>query len=340
MAVTRVDPYKHKERYERWKYERHAALPSVSDVNAELIRSFLFDMELGINTARASRRGPRSHIRLNTLKAHLTILARWFEKSHQLESLADCTQELAARVFGDIRSGVIRRKDGKPYASAGDLVKDFKTFWHWHIKRQRQAGAAVEDIAYHLDARVRKPKWVYLTAEQVYSLCDAATFKYRVLMMFLLDSSVRSPSELVNLRVGDFSEDFTRLHIRDDISKTFGRRINILLCSQLLRDYVRHESLQSEDRMFPISPAVTNRYLKRLATRVLGTGISPAGKPYSSFTLYDFRHAAACFWLPRYKSESGLKYRFGWKQSDRIHYYTEMLGMRDTIRPEDIKIED
>jgi len=55
--------------------------------------------------------------------------------------------------------------------------------------------------------------------------------------------------------------------------------------------------------------------------------------------MYDFRHCSCCYWLPRYKSESALKYRFGWKKSDKIHYYSEMLGMKDTISEEDLLID-
>ena len=70
--------------------------------------------------------------------------------------------------------------------------------------------------------------------------------------------------------------------------------------------------------------------------RVLGDKESPAGQKYSQLTLYDFRHNSCCYWLPRYKSESALKYRFGWKKSDKIHYYSEMLGMKDTISQDDM----
>ena len=55
--------------------------------------------------------------------------------------------------------------------------------------------------------------------------------------------------------------------------------------------------------------------------------------------MYDFRHSSACYWLPRYKSESALKYRFGWVKSSMIHYYTELLGMRDTINEEDLYVD-
>jgi hypothetical protein len=60
---------------------------------------------------------------------------------------------------------------------------------------------------------------------------------------------------------------------------------------------------------------------------------------HKNLSLYDFRHSSACFWLPRYKSESALKYRFGWKKSDMIHYYTEFLGMKDTISQDDLYLD-
>jgi hypothetical protein len=40
--------------------------------------------------------------------------------------------------------------------------------------------------------------------------------------------------------------------------------------------------------------------------------------------MYDFRHSSCCYWLPRYKSENALKYRFGWKKSDMISYYSHL----------------
>lgn len=63
---------------------------------------------------------------------------------------------------------------------------------------------------------------------------------------------------------------------------------------------------------------------------------SLAGEKYSNLTIYDFRHNSACYWLQKYKNEAGLKFRFGWKKSEMIHYYTELLGMQDTITQEDL----
>ena len=76
-----------------------------------------------------------------------------------------------------------------------------------------------------------------------------------------------------------------------------------------------------------------------MALKVLGDGVSPAGEKYLNLTMYDLRHCSCCYWLPRYKSESALKYRFGWKESDKIHYYSELLGMSDTISQEDLLVD-
>ena len=112
-----------------------------------------------------------------------------------------------------------------------------------------------------------------------------------------------------------------------------------MFCSQLIKDYIKLEGLAPENYVFDITPSVVNQYLKRLAERVFGNGESAAGAKYSELTMYDFRHISCCYWLPRYKSESALKYRFGWKKSDKIHYYSELLGMKDTINEEDMLLD-
>ncbi|MCW8965526.1 MAG: tyrosine-type recombinase/integrase, partial [Candidatus Pacearchaeota archaeon] len=184
-----------------------------------------------------------------------------------------------------------------------------------------------------------KPRWVYLTEEQIKQLVNNAKFDYKVLIMFLFDSGIRSPTELVNIKVSDLYEDCKELMIREETSKTFGRKIKLMLCTELLKDYIKYCNLGEDDYLFQILPQSVNKYLKRLGKRVLGDGESLAGEKYSSLTMYDFRHCSCCYWLPRYKSESALKYRFGWKKSDKIHYYSELLGMKDTISEDDMFVD-
>ena len=67
-----------------------------------------------------------------------------------------------------------------------------------------------------------------------------------------------------------------------------------------------------------------NQYLKNLGYKILSKGNMIErtfdGRSYlvikDGLSMYDFRHSSACYWLPRYKSEAALKYRFGWKKSE------------------------
>jgi integrase len=331
----RRDPHHYQETYQRWKASTTSGIDGLSPENAALLLAYLADMETGRNIAKGTRKGARSFARLNNIRQRLGFLMHAFEERFHVP-ITQITEEQVHAYFGGMRAGTLTRLDGRVYRSTGDYVNVFKSFWHWHMRTARKRGEHVEDICTELDYRSEKAPWVYLTAAQVEQLCTHAKYSYRVLITFLYDSGIRSPTELVNCRVRDFSLDCTQLQIRDETSKTFGRTIKLLLCADLVREFIRERNLAPDDPVFPISAIVTNRYLKRLARRVLGEAQSPGGKRYSDLTLYDFRHSSACYWLPRYKSESALKYRFGWKRTDMIHYYTGFLGMRDTITQDDL----
>lgn len=335
----KIDPYKNEAKFLRWKESVSGGIPDLTPQNSRILLDYLSDMEMGLNVSKDSKKGARSYIRLNCLKVHLGFLMKSFTDRFKLDKITLINENQVHRFFLDMRSGKILTQDGRIYKSAADFVKDFKAFWHWHQKVSKKKGIEVQDITTDLDTKKDKPKWVYLTENQVRTLSNNAKYEYRVLIMFLYDTGIRSPTELINIRVGDFYNDFKELDIREEISKTFGRRIKLLLCSKLIKDYVKIKGLNTNDQVFPISPSGANRYLKRLAQKLLGDGVSEAGKKYTELSLYDFRHCSCCYWLPRYKSESALKFRFGWKKSDKIHYYSEMLGMRDTIQEEDLLVD-
>lgn len=339
--MVKIDPYDCEGSLTRWKNKvaELGGIPHLSRENSEIILRYLIDMELGINTSLSSKKGSRSFIRLNTIRLRLTFLARKFDENLGVEDITKLTEQQLCSFFVDMRKGLIRRADGRKYRAVRDFVKMFKAFWHWYQKVERKAGREVEDITTYLDASKEKPEWVYLNEEQVRIFSDNCNLKYKTIVMFLFDTGIRAPTELLNVKVSDLSKDFKELNIRDEISKTFGRRIKLMLCSELIKRHVSERGLNSEDYLFKFSPPVVNRYLKRLAQKLFGEEKSLAGQRYSDLTMYDFRHCSCCYWLPRYKSESALKFRFGWKKSDKIHYYSEMLGMRDTISDEDLLID-
>lgn len=335
----KIDPYKHKNKYLAWKEKNRDLIIGLTKESSDKILRYLGDMERGVNIANGSAKGSRSYSRLNNLRSHLTFFSIKFNELYGLKDLTQINEDKLMEFFSDMRNGTIKRSDGLAFLSPGDYVKSFKSFWHWYQKSSKKAGLQINDITSDLDTSKDKPKWVYLNEEQIRQLADNSKFEYRVLIMFLFDTGVRAPTELMNLRVSDFFNDFKELNIREEISKTFGRRIKLMISSELIKEYVKTFNLSSNDYLFQKSPSKINEYLQRLSSRILGDAESQAGEKYSKLTMYDFRHNSCCYWLPRYKSESALKYRFGWKKSEKIHYYSELLGMKDTISEDDMLVD-
>jgi len=335
----KLDPYKRKENYLEWKLRNKDKILGISNENSEIILRYLNDMEKGINVSTTNVKGSRSYCRLHSLKERMIFFSKKFEELYGVSRLVDIKEDQLISLLSDMKNGIVRRKTGEAYLSVETYVKIFKAFWHWYQKTSKKKGIEITDITTDLDSRQEKPKWVYLTEEQVKQLCENAKYGYKVLIMFLYDTGIRAPTELMNVKVSDLYNNCKELNIRQETSKTFGRKIKLMLCSEFLKDFIKNEGLGKEDYLFKINPQIANQYLKRLALKVLGDGTSEAGEKYSKITMYDFRHNSCCYWLPRYKSESALKYRFGWKDSDKIHYYSELLGMKDTISEEDLLVD-
>jgi len=333
------DIYRHKEIYLSWKKRCGKKIPEISEENSRVILNYINDMEYGLNVGKSSKKGARSFNRLNNIRQRMIFMAKKFEKLYGIQDLSKLEERFLHEFFTNMRNGVIKRIDGGIYRDPANFVKLIKAFWHWHQKVNRKKGIEIYDITQDLDTSNEKPKWVYLTEDQIRELHDKAKYYYKVLIMFLFDTGIRAPGELLNIKVSDLHDNCKELMIRDEISKTFGRRIKLMICSDIVKEYIKNESLKDDDYVFSKNHQVMNRYLRDHAKRVLGEEESPAGQKYSELTMYDFRHCSCCYWLPRYKSESALKYRFGWKKSDKIHYYSELLGMKDTINEEDMLMD-
>jgi len=335
----KVDPYKHKERYLSWKESVKNGIPDLSETNSKIILDYIFDMEHGLNISGKNKKGSRSYTRLNSLRQRMIFLAKKFNELYEIEDITKITERTLHIFFSGMRNGTIERVKGGTYKDPANFVKIFKAFWHWHQKVNRKRGIDIDDITVDLDTSKEKPNWVYLNETQIWKMCEGVIPKYKALITFLFDTGLRAPSELINIKVSDLHNNCRELTVRDEVSKTFGRRIKLMLCTKILREYIQVNELQKEDYLFPIKPNTVNEYLKKHGRKLFGDVKSLAGQKYSELTMYDFRHCSCCYWLPRYKSESALKYRFGWKKSDKIHYYSDMLGMRDTINEDDMLID-
>lgn len=145
----------------------------------------------------------------------------------------------------------------------------------------------------------------------------------------------------MNVKVSDIHDNFEQLTIRDEVAKTYGRTIKLLLCSDELKKYVKKNELKQNDYLFSFSPSNFNKKLKQVAKVVLGTGMSKGGENYDKISLYDFRHSGACHWrLGAYRTKiDALMYRGGWSNLSTLNYYTKKIGMRDSIEKTDLLID-
>jgi len=332
--MQKIDPYNSRDKLDRWKKREIAG---ISPKNAQLIRDYIHDMERGINT-NGNIKGSRSAVKLLSLASRLKKIAEMYEKKFNKHDLTKATFQQVHDLFLDMQDGTINKATGEKYMDVGDYIKRFKSFWHWYMKREAKQNHVVVDITNELAVKVKhKPAFVYFTKEQLEKLMDAERYDMKVLMIFLFDTGMRAPTELLNIRVCDFQNDFKELNIRSETTKNnYGRRIKLMMASEAIKKFIKDNSLKDDDLVFSFNPATVNKRLKAVGKKVLGDKVTLGRSRGSELTMYDFRHSAGCYWLLRYKSEMSLMYRFAWKDRGMIDYYTELLGMKDTITEDDM----
>ncbi len=331
--MEKLDPHNSKHYLEIWKDNK---LEMLSKKNAQLLKQYISDMEIGINTS-GSKKGGRSSIKLVSMARQMQRLLELTETYCKVNDITKITEKQLHNLFSSMTQGKITRIDGKPYKSVGDYTVRFKAFWHWHIKTNKKEGVAILDLTEDLEAsKKKKPEFVFFTEKDLEKMIEKAGYDTQVFMLFLFDTGIRCPTEAMNIRASDFTDDFKELNIRDEISKTFGRKIKLMMCSEAIKKFTKESHLSNNDFVFTIQAPAMNKRLKQIGALTLGDKLTVGRKAGKDLTMYDFRHSSACYWLPRYKSRNALLYRFGWKREEEIHYYTALLGMKDTISEEDM----
>jgi len=348
-----VDPYDNRGAHGRWlksiNYPENPdflAFQRISPEASRLLTQYILDLYVGKNLARGTKRGQRSFIHLCNVRLRLRKFIEVVETITN-KKLLDLTEDDILFIFNSMRDGTILTYNGKKYIDVGSYAKKFIAFWHWIMKTQKERTPAIQNIVDSLDSRTEaKPKWVYFTLKDVEAMADVAPkFYYKVLLFFLFDTGIRAPTELMNVRVKDFSEvpetNLLFLTVREETSKTFGRKIKLMLCSEYIKKFIEKYKLKQEDFLFNKSYTHTTRIIARIGHKILNVGRVHKQKHSKilirqGITMYDFRHNSCCHYLPIYKSENQMKYRYGWKKGEMIHYYSEFIGMKDNITETDM----
>ncbi len=306
-------------------------------------------MEAGRNVNRKSKAGRRGYNTLNTRKSWLIVIFKNLEK-RGINNITEITEKQIHDFFDDVKKGIVKTQKGKTYGkSVRDQIKAFRALWNWYMKVQRKLhnetngkeGKLVIDITEELSANKNGDDFVYFTLEQLRKMMPYFSEDEQVRLLFMFDTIIRSPTELMNVKTSDIHDNFEQLTIRDEVAKTYERTIKLLLCSDELKKYVKRNEFKQDDYLFNFSPGNFNKKLKQVAKVVLGTGISKGGESFDKITLYDFRHSGACHWrLGAYKTKiDALMYRGGWSNLSTLNYYTKKIGMRDSIEKSDLLID-
>jgi len=323
------DPYKNQERWENWKEKNFKKTPKgIRKEDWKILIEFLKDMDLGLNTPKG-KKGKRGEGTLLNLSSHNKLFLKNFKKP-----LSKLTKIDLHNLEKEINEGRIKKRNGEKFSAFGNYIKDFKVFWNWGLRTKKFK----KDIAEDLTSKTDKPSWVFLTEEQIKKLFNKLSFDYRVYCFFLYDSGMRV-TEANSIQIKNFNDDFTQVSISDEVAKTFGRDINLKLSSQLLKEFVKEHNLKPDDYLFQKQVFTINKYLRYHSAKLFGgknVSHPKARGLYKNFTMYDIRHNSSCFWFNKYPTQKGLMYRFGWRKSDKIEYYSNFLGVSDEITDSDM----
>jgi DNA-binding ferritin-like protein (Dps family) len=355
LGETEMDPLKAHHKVKTWLSKvksqdgdinyLHYADKMSSEASRQIIR-LIFDLMEGRNLAKGSPKGARQ---MTTISSYLTRLPLTIERLEAFckRTLFQLTEDDVFKFFGSMRDGTLKTGQGLPYKDVQSYVKIFCSFWNWNVRTQRKEGKILPNIVEYLNiTNAQKPKWVYFTLKDVEKMCDyAPNMYYKALALFLFDSGIRAPKEMSNVKVSDLTPtpdgNHYFLQIREETSKTFGRKIKLMICSDALKKYLAIAGKSPDDFVFDLDYAASTQMLKKMAFKACGFGKVSITRfnqrrITGGISMYDFRHCSVCHYLPVYKSENQIKYRYGWAKADMIHYYSEFIGMRDTLSEDDL----
>lgn len=121
----KIDPYKHKERYLKWKEKTEDRISEMSQINSDLTLEYLKDMEKGFNVANKSVKGPRSFIRLNSIKDKMFFFSRKFKEIYNWDNITLITEEQLIDFFHSMANGTLIKEKGGTCRSVETYTKTF-----------------------------------------------------------------------------------------------------------------------------------------------------------------------------------------------------------------------
>ncbi|MBA7703799.1 Tyrosine recombinase XerC [subsurface metagenome] len=247
-----------------------------------------------------------------TLSKYLSLL------KHSLEIIKKQTSQITKKD--------IERYDKKitqeDLSSIVDYRRALKVFLNWRLGESKE-----KKLAGWLDTRDKKKTPDYLTEQEIMKLfknCKNPSERYLIAVLF--DSGSRA-EEFLNIRYEDIqlpdsNNNFVKITIKEEYSKTFGRNISLYWKHSLevIRDYLKEreeEGIKSNEQVFNKNYDAMRMFLFRFGKKVLNKEIYP----------HLFRHSSATYYAPKLNRQE-LCYRYGWRfNSDMPDVYISRAGM-------------
>lgn len=204
----------------------------------------------------------------------------------------------------------------------------------------RKRGHVIVDITEDISTNATPAPFVYISKDRLDKMLPYFSADEQVVLSFLFDSMVRSPTEVLSLKASHIYEQEGEVWVTipDEISKTFGRPLNLLYSGQAVREYIDRKRLRANDFLFSFNPSLLNKTMQKVAVQLFGDTQSHAkGDLFSKVTLYDLRHSGAVHFRLLAKENPGcisldaVRHRGGWTDMKMLNYYTQFLGLDGKI---------
>lgn len=231
-----------------------------------------------------------------------------------------------------------------------DYVKRFMAFWNWWKKENRRNSIIVQDIILYLkdfkQNTNRESNFVWLTKDEFDKFRSYFDEDKQTIFLFCFDTIIRAPTELLSLKVENIYEKNGEVwvEIPNEISKTIGRKFNLVYSGKAVGDFIKRHELKSHDYLFSFSPQLFNQEMQSVAVQIWEDKKSEGGEFYKNITLYDLRHSGAIHFRQLFQKTGQsldlLRERGGWSDFKMINYYTKRLGLDGHIQKEKLLLEE
>lgn len=336
--MQKRDLYNHEKIFQIWKEQITPKYleADLTKENSNIFVSYITDLEQGANVSKQAKKGQRSLAHLNRLRSKIKAIMIGLQKKG-IKNISDITEKQLLDFFTDWNK-----------THSIDYAKRFRAFWGWWLTKNRREGKVVLDVTQDLSTSEKKSEsmFVWLTKEEFDKFRKYFDEDKQVILSFCFDSIIRSPTELLSLRVEDIfkKNEEVWVNIPNNISKTFGRKFNLVYAGELILKYIEKNKLKPTDYLFNISAPILNDEMQSIAKQIWKESKNEGGEFYKNITLYDLRHSGAIHFRQLFQKTGQsldlLRERGGWTDFKMINYYTKRLGLDGHIQKEKLLLEE